>query len=219
MELIRINDRKIKIMLTSSDMKNYALDPGALSCGNEETRQAFRNILHDAGVGGGFEVGADKIYVQYYPSREGGCEMFVTRLALVAGDAQAARDQSGAATVAQLQALPIANVKHRVATPSLFAYRFETLSLLLHACHLLEQMMTSLRHKPSSAAFRDDCGKFYLTLDLTPLSEGDGDELPYVAFVLGEFGTACPAKDLRAYIAEHATPLCRTRAVETLGAL
>ena len=50
MELIRINDKKIKIMLTPSDMKAYELDVQKLSCGMEESRRAFRHMLHDAGI-------------------------------------------------------------------------------------------------------------------------------------------------------------------------
>ncbi len=215
MELIRINDNKLKIMLTSHDMKNYALDAQTLSCGTEETRRAFRSILHDAGVGSGFEEGKDKIYVQYYPSREGGCEMFVTKLALVGNDTP----KSHSETAAKPSAALIANVKEQAAPPSVLAYRFGTLPLLLHACRHVGKVIAPTRNKSTSAAYRDDCGKFYLTLDPASLSYRSDDEYTTLTHLLGEFGTACPGRDLRSYIAEHATPLCRTHAIETLGEL
>ena len=207
MELIRINDNKLKIMLTSLDMKNYALDARTLSCGTEETRRAFRSILHDAGVGGGFEEGKDKIYVQYYPSREGGCEMFVTKLALPKSSTEATDTDTA-------KALSLAECKdnHTAA----LAYRYDTLSLLLLACHHAHKALPPAHRKAISAAYRDDCGRFYLTVTLTT---EEGNAPHRLSLLLGEFGTVCAADTLPAYIAEHATPLCRTHALETLGDL
>lgn len=214
MELIRINDNKLKIMLTSHDMKNYALDAQTLSCGTEETRRAFRSILHDAGVGGSFEEGKDKIYVQYYPSREGGCEMFVTKLALVGSDA--AKDSTGGT---QLQPSLLSNAKGKEAVPSPLAYRFSSLPLLLHACRHLLPVIAAVHKRVSSCAYRDDSGSFYLTVETAPPPTGEDNAQITLALLLGEFGTPCPTKDLQAYIAEHATPLCRATAVEILGDL
>ncbi len=207
MELIRINSNKLKIMLTSLDMKNYALDAKSISCETEETRRAFRNILHDAGVGSGFEEGQEKIYVQYYPSREGGCEMFVTRL----GD----HTTDDACTPGQLTS------KEKESAAQALVYRFERLSSLLQACrHLLHAEKKAGERRFYSCAHRDGDERFYLTITL-PAHKGEQAKIlwPIVERLLGEFGTRCPTEEIEAYIAERATPLCSSRAVQTLGEL
>ena len=83
MDLIKINDNKLKIMLTPVDMQCYALKADELDCGGIETRQAFRNIMDEVRNRTGFDAKGNQIYVQVYPSREGGCEMFVTKLGLL----------------------------------------------------------------------------------------------------------------------------------------
>ena len=78
MELIKISQSKLKIMLNAEDMKHYDLDDGRMrdiSC-----RAAFRNILKEARERCGFDAACDKVFVQYYPEKNGGCEMYVTKL-------------------------------------------------------------------------------------------------------------------------------------------
>lgn len=78
MELIRISQTKLKIMLDSADMKHFELDSG--SCIDISGREAFRNILKEARDRCGFDAVDEKVFVQYYPDKGGGCEMFVTKL-------------------------------------------------------------------------------------------------------------------------------------------
>ena len=80
MELIRINENKLKIMLSEGDMKQYALDCASLDYDNTETRRAFWSILDEAKHQTGFDAASQRVFVQLYPSKEGGCEMFVTKL-------------------------------------------------------------------------------------------------------------------------------------------
>ena len=47
MELIRISDRKLKIMLTAADMTAYDFDPDNLSDNTAQTGRAFRLLLAD----------------------------------------------------------------------------------------------------------------------------------------------------------------------------
>jgi negative regulator of genetic competence, sporulation and motility len=86
MDLIKINDNKLKIMLTPVDMQSYDLRANELDCTNIETRQAFRSIMDEARSRTGFDAKGNQIYVQVYPSREGGCEMFVTKIGLLDKD-------------------------------------------------------------------------------------------------------------------------------------
>ena len=83
MDLIRIDDNKMKIMLTPGDMQCYELDADTMDRNKSETCRAFRNILDEVRSRTGFDAKGNKIFVQMYPSREGGCEMFVTKLGMI----------------------------------------------------------------------------------------------------------------------------------------
>ena len=78
MELIPINNSKLKIMLDESDMKEYNISDEA-DCANGETRQAIRHILDRARDQIGFNTEGSEIFVQLYTSKRGGCELFVTK--------------------------------------------------------------------------------------------------------------------------------------------
>ena len=78
MELIRINERKIKIMLTPSDMTQFELKADRIGEDSEEAHRAFRHLLDEVRRQTDLELDDRRIAVQYFPSREGGCEMFVS---------------------------------------------------------------------------------------------------------------------------------------------
>ncbi len=80
MELILISDSKLKIMLSQKDMTKYALRIEDIDYDNTETRRAFWNILDEAKHKTGFDAARERIFVQVFPSRCGGCEIFVTKL-------------------------------------------------------------------------------------------------------------------------------------------
>ena len=75
MELIMISPTKLKIMLSAEDMKKLELDGGP--CSDISGKAGFRSLMREArdrcAVG-------DRVFVQYYPEKHGGCEMFVTKL-------------------------------------------------------------------------------------------------------------------------------------------
>lgn len=80
MELILIDDNKLKIMLSADDMKLYDITCETIDYDDCFSRRAFRDILSEARERTGFDAGKNKVYVQVYPSKAGGCEMFVTKL-------------------------------------------------------------------------------------------------------------------------------------------
>ena len=75
MELIRISDSKLKIILNETDMRRYALSSDTLSYENGDTRRAVREVLAEAEEETGFHATADRLLIQAYPSRDGGCEL------------------------------------------------------------------------------------------------------------------------------------------------
>ena len=82
MDFIRIGTNKLKIMLTREDAAHYALCPDTADHTDTKTRRAFRAILTDIKAKTDFDAAEDKVYIQIFPSREGGCELFVTKMGL-----------------------------------------------------------------------------------------------------------------------------------------
>ena len=80
MELILISDSKLKIMLSPDDMKDFDLDCDSVDYSKTETRRAFWSILDEAKHRTGFDAASQRIYIQLYPCRQGGCEMYITKI-------------------------------------------------------------------------------------------------------------------------------------------
>ena len=82
MELILISNSKLKIMLSAEDMKKYNIECD----GGSALRQGFKPVLERAHDDCGFDIESGRLLVQVFPSRGGGCEMFVTRVSLTGSD-------------------------------------------------------------------------------------------------------------------------------------
>ena len=84
MELIVINENKLKITMSKTDMINYGLDENEFHCSVINTREILNKILHNAPVQTGFEniSPKDKILIQLYPDKSGGCELYITKITL-----------------------------------------------------------------------------------------------------------------------------------------
>ncbi len=80
MELILISNSKLKIMLSPDDMREHRLCCDSVDYSNTETRRAFWSILDEAKQQTGFDAASSRVYIQLYPSRSGGCELYVTKL-------------------------------------------------------------------------------------------------------------------------------------------
>ena len=80
MEFIKIHDKKLKIALSSDDIVKYGLTLAELDYRNVETKRALWQMLGEAKKKCGFDASGESLYVEVYPSRAGGCEIFVTCL-------------------------------------------------------------------------------------------------------------------------------------------
>lgn len=81
MELIPVNSQKLKIILTKDDMASFDITSDDLDYSSAKTRKALGNILERAKNETGFNIHHDRLYIQVFPSVDGGCEMFLTRRA------------------------------------------------------------------------------------------------------------------------------------------
>lgn len=134
MEHILISPGKLKLMLTKSDLDKYNLDTASLEGAHTHTRRAFRALLSDVKRVAGFDASSDKVFIQLYPSRDGGAEIYITRL--VSTDERIDKNSQHATGV----------------------YRFSSLGDLLSAC-----AHSYTTPKPSkSSAWQCDDGAYYL---------------------------------------------------------
>ena len=200
MEWIRISSNKLKIMLTAEDARRYALNCESADYADRMTRTAFREILTDVRQQTGFDATEDKVYIQMYPSKEGGCELFVTKMGLLLeGDG----DQ-GHPPDASLRHTASPNARREPSLVSV-ALVFERLEPLLLLCRRLRAEKRVRR----SEAFRDDLGRWWLLLRAT------GKGLSYLA----EYAAEQDADAARLFLGEHGRAVCESMAVETLGKL
>ena len=138
MELILINDAKLKIILNDADMEHYRLDCNCANYNNTETRRAFWDILDEVKHKTGFDAASDKVFIQLYPSKEGGCEMYVTKLNLPC-----------ASKISEL------HISHSTVVV------FKSLKDMISACRLIKQFAFAC----SSNAWIDENEVFYLFLE------------------------------------------------------
>ena len=80
MELTLINDNKLKIMLTVEDMENLDITCEDMDYDDTATRRIFWDLLDRAKRRTGFDAASDKLLVQVYPDKTGGCMMYITKM-------------------------------------------------------------------------------------------------------------------------------------------
>ncbi len=182
MELIIISESKFKLMLTSSDMASYT--------GN--TKEVLREIISDAQTKCGYTPTSGRMFVQMYPSREGGCELFITML-----------ENHNNISVRGCEERTLSEYKKYIPQERRIIYSFGLMKHLLGCClGLLQAGYTG-----TSAAFVDrDRSSFYLMLD----SE--------THIAVENMGSLCPGYTYY-YINEHCDVMCGEGAAEKLGRL
>ncbi len=200
MEWIRISSNKLKIMLTAEDAARYALCPDTADYADTVTRRAFRAILTDMRGETGFDAADDKVYIQMYPSREGGCELFVTKMGIEVAP------KRGTAPATYKTPKGKAPRQRRN-----LAFCFEGIEELLGVCRRLN----AKGFHGKSDAWLDEAHRYWL------LITEHGDPLTAredYAFVpeYGEFESREVAGTL---LPEHGKEICKDNAVETLGKL
>jgi len=243
MELILINQSKLKIMLTAPDMVHYELNAPQLknmSYTDQHTRDAFRHIFDDAEAQTGFHTTGERLLVQMYTSKCGGCEIFVTKLsdesqivtdhreeglcsspltpeeaalirqALSCDDTLLGEEDAGEDVV-----MNEAPYDQKQATLRRVILSVEDLNTLLAACRRLYHM--------------GYCGQStaYIEEDRTPptyhlyleVPDGIFYSLPDEYIFLKEYGKVSRHRHTELYLSEHGRMLCEANAVETLGRL
>ncbi len=206
MELIRINRQKLKIMLTPSDMTHYHLNTQELEQDFGQAQGAFRRFLDDIRQKTDFAFDDRRISIQFFPSREGGCELFLSSLLPPDGEREDEKKRPN-------RSLPVSVRPSRGSDLGReSAYRFTEIEHLLRVCARLSRM----GYIAKSEAWRDERGFYYLLLHVqSPSLFSLPDELAF----LTEYGKVENAAMLRIYFREHGSLIATPNAVERLSSL
>ena len=192
MELIRITDQKLKIMLTPSDITQLDFnqdDPE--HCPPFAVRRLLRELRKRFGV----ELDDSRISVQYFPSKGGGGELFISG--------------AGASKSPQLS-------KPSDRPTSSFrwegAYRLNRFSDLLAVCRRL----SDAAFEGESAVYHDGHRAYFLLLRTSAAAPF---RVPLELAFLNEYGKSENPALLRLYIGEHGHLIRSPDAVAILAGL
>lgn len=208
MDFILISESKIKIMLTAADMARLEIRAEDMDYSDTETKRAFWEILSAAKKKTGFDTEGKRMLVQLYPSKDGGCEMFVTLIEQASGtrNTYEAKKPSG-----KESGQSVSESATRKKTFNL-AFSFDELQSCICACRELEHMS----FEGESSFYVSDEKIYYLFLHAENYCEYL--LLNSISFV-EEFGRRENTERSLAFLCEHGTPLCASGAVAALGAL
>ena len=206
MEWIRISESKLKIMLNAEDAKRYALDCNTADFADAATRTAFREILTEVRSETGFDATEDKVYIQMYPSKSGGCELFVTKMGLLLSNGQTDdRSPPKRTNTARTPLSPQWEARLRQC-----AFVFEKLEHLIALCRRM-----SVLYHGESQIWKSETGSWWLLLR----DHGDPFSLREDFRFAREYGTQASAEEALAYLSEHGTCLCEKNGIPIFASL
>ena len=191
MEFLLVGESKLKIVMGEDEMKKYRLENFSLDGDNAATRRSFWQLLDLAKAEVGFDPSGDKVLIQFYPIKCGGCEVFVTKLGILAPTS--AKLVSKSDKVAMLSR----NKKY---------YAFQGLAELVAALSAIK--VSAGEVSAVSDVYISDNHGYYLSLEEYGKG-GESAEFPMVQ----EFGRALTA-DMGIYISEHFRRLTNGDAID-----
>lgn len=192
MDLLLISDNKIKISLTKADLDSYSITCDDIDYDNTETRRVFWALLDEVNKKTGFDAAKSRVFIQIYPDKSGGCEIYVSRI-------------KGETVPRGTLALSVCETENRECGRS-EVFSFDNVEDMLSVCRRL--MNTG--YSGSSAAYTDESGRFYLTAE-----SGCESELYFIT----EYGVRHTSPSIPLYIKEHCREICLDNAVGQLGKL
>lgn len=183
MEFLLIGESKIKIVLNREEAEKYRLDTASADVSGPVARRIFWRILEEAKREVGFDPKGDKVLIQLYPLKEGGCELFVTKLGILS--------DSSARLVSKSDRIAMLSKKRSL-------YAFDNLEDIIGAAVAVKAQSQGL--SPGSDVYTDG-SRYFLAIE----EYGKGGEPVEFPCIL-EFGTGITA-ELSTYISEHADRL------------
>ena len=209
MEIILISECKLKIALREEDLAAFEIRADELDYSNTETKRMFWDLLSRAKHKTGFDTDGQRVLVQLYPSKDGGCEMFVTKIGLLDEEGDTKKCSQGYERLTS----QIKKQKKSISPKGVCSvFSFDNIDKLLRVCRRL----SDIGYIGDSSAYSAENGRCYLFLaDVEAAVYSPLDEFSF----LSEYGTRENSELTRYYVLEHSTPLCEKNAVSTLGKL
>lgn len=195
MEFLLVGESKIKIVLNEEETASYGLDAMTPDISGPGARRSFWRILDMAKSEVGFDPSGDKVLIQLYPIKSGGCEIFVTKLGIL--------PESSARLVSKSNKVAMLSKKKSL-------YAFEDLEELIRAARAVRAVSGEIL--PESDVFVAD-DKYYLSIE----EYGKGGEPVEFPCIL-EFGVGLAA-DIFTFICEHAVRLTDGDGIERFSRL
>ena len=181
-----IGDIKLKIVLDRENCLKYGIETDDGEISENNIRPIIRELLELAKERCGFECEGEKILAQLYPTPDGGCEIFVTRLTGVRRQvSEAVKDVQGMSTIEEKRG----------------TYSFPNSEILLRAAQAI------YREGIDCDLYLSDNGVYYISIRedfLNGLSEFE---------ILTEYGERHKTFPL-CIIAERGTLLCKEKALD-----
>ena len=206
MEFILISEDKIKVTLTEAELEEFDLVAEQLDYANTETKRMFWDVLSRAKSRTGFDTDGQKVLVQLYPSRDGGCEIFVTKIGSMYRELGDDPLDSEARPIAMETVSPKRRKKLPAPDRVRYAvYSFSTLEDMIRVCRELERQ----GYPDESASYISDEQAFYLVLS----THSSPERYPFIL----EFGEEESSRSAVQILSEHATPIKAERAVSALA--
>lgn len=196
MEVLKISSTKIKIMLTADDVDKFSLSAGDVDYNDPKTRTKVWKILDIVKKEYGFSSEGDKLLIQFYPSKDGSAELFVTRLTGLSRGNERFMSKSGNVTMLESKRM---------------MYNFPKFEELIQASKIING---SKNIKESELFYAEEEG-YYLEI-----TERGGTRLGQICefAILLEFASKTPEEKIP-YITEHCKKLTNGSAVEQLAKL
>ncbi len=220
MELILISAGKMKVMLSQSELEKYNINGAEVTCSDTATRRALRSILDKVTEETGFDTSGNGIFVQFFSSPKGGCEIFITRNASEMSENKAelrSRDHEKVNKKRNSQTeRAIINISEGGQTKNIsfgkLGFSFPDMEGLSAVCRRLYRS----GFDSQSRVYTDESGMFYLILENVGLSAYS--QLDKYTFIL-EYAHREPAEALSIYVSEHGKAICENDAVSRIGAV
>ena len=206
MEFILISDDKLKIIMSKRDLEKFDISAEELDYSNVETKRMLWDILGKAKQSIGFSCDGERVLVRLYTSRDGSCELFVSKLGSATDEEVYMSDISLGCPYETIRDFGQNPPKKKKS-----AYRFNKLEWLIEVCRRLSDM----GYSGNSDVFVDTEHSYYLFFDrLDDLGYFNFDEFSFI----NEYGE--PENAERAYelLCEYGEPICTEKAVEILSA-
>ena len=143
MEILRIGKHAIKISLNTDEAQEYKiLDSEILD--SDEIKEAFSRLLLKAKEAVDFSYAGRKIFTEIFPSKDGGCEIYVSCISVEAENA-VYKNKSNQPDVKK---------------PKLSIFDFDSIDNLLLACYRLKE----IDYKSRSSIYYDIEKKRYFMI-------------------------------------------------------